>query len=115
MRTFAASFTQKVVRAYLSGKGGYKILAAKYNIVDSLVMRWVGAYQHHGSAGLVRQRGRHTRESKLELLHRLLSENLSCRKLTALYNIGNPHSITMWQKQHERGELCSPQCISPIG
>jgi transposase len=54
MRTFDVKFKQKVVRAYLSGKGGYKILAAKYDIADSLVRRWVGAYRHHGSAGLVR-------------------------------------------------------------
>lgn len=114
MRTFDFSFKQKVVRAYLSGKGGYKLLAAKYGIADSVVRRWVGAYQHHGSAGLVRQRGQYTCEFKLEVLHRLVAENLSCRKLAALYNIGNAHSITMWQQQHERGELCPSQCFSPM-
>jgi transposase len=31
-----------------------------------------------------------------------------------MYNIGNPHSITMWQQQHERGELRSPQRIPPL-
>jgi transposase len=111
MRTFDARFKQKVVRAYLSGKGGYKILAAKYNIADSLVRRWVRAYQHHGSAGLVRQRGRYPCEFKLEVLHRLAAENLSCRKLAAMYNIGNPHTITVWLQQHERGELRSLQYI----
>lgn len=114
MRTFDVRFKQKVVRAYLSGKGGYKILAAKYDIADSLVRRWVGAYQHHGSAGLVRQRGRYTCEFKLEVLRRLAAENLSCRELAAMYNIGNPHSITMWQQQHERGELRSPQRIPSL-
>jgi transposase len=114
MRTFDVRFKRKVVREYLSGKGGYKILAAKYDIADSLVRRWVGAYQHHGSAGLVRQRGRYTCEFKLEVLHRLAAENLSYRELAAIYNIGNPHSITMWQQQHKRGELGSPQCISPL-
>jgi transposase len=114
MRTFDVRFKRKVVRAYLSGKGGYKILAAKFDIADSLVRRWVGAYQHHGTAGLVRQRGRYTCEFKLEVLHRLAAENLSFRELAAMYNIGNPHSITMWQQQHERGELRSPQRIPPL-
>ena len=114
MRTFDVKFKRKVVQAYLSGKGGYKLLAAKFDIADSLVRRWVGAYQHHGSAGLVRQRGRYTCEFKLEVLHRLTAENLSCRKLAAMYNIGNPHSITLWQRQHERRELRSPQRISPL-
>lgn len=43
MRTFDVRFKQKVVRAYLSGKGGYKILSAKYDIADSLVRKWVRA------------------------------------------------------------------------
>lgn len=114
MRTFDGRFKRKVVREYLSGKGGYKILAAKFDIADSLIRRWVAAYQHHGGAGLVRQRGRYTCEFKLEVLHRLAAENLSCRELAAIYNIGNPHSITRWQQQHERGELRSPQCIPPL-
>lgn len=111
MRTFDVKFKRKVVREYLSGKGGYKILAAKYGIANSVVRRWVQAYQHHGSAGLDRQRARYTREFKLEVLHRLAADNLSYRQLAAIYNIGNPHSITVWQQQHERGELSSPQCI----
>ena len=92
-------FKRRVVREYLSGKGGYKILAAKFDIADGLVRRWVRAYQHHGIAGLVRQRARYTYEFKLEVLHRLAAENLSCRELAAMYRIGNPHSITMWQQQ----------------
>lgn len=114
MRTFDVRFKRKAVRAYLSGEGGYKILAAKYDIADSLVRKWVRAYQHHGSAGLVRQSGRYTCEFKLEVLNRLATENLSCRELAAIYNIGNPHSITMWQQQHERGELRLPQYIPPM-
>lgn len=114
MRTFDVRFKKKVVREYLSGQGGYKNLAAKYDIADSLVRRWVGAYQHHGSAGLVRQRGRYTDEFKLEVLHRLAAEHLSCRELAAIYNIGNPHSITMWQQQHERGALRLSQHIPPL-
>jgi transposase len=110
MRSFDIKFKRKVVRDYLSGKGGYKILAAKYDIANSLVRTWVSAYRHHGTAGLDRQRGRYTYEFKLEVLHRLEAENLSFREVAAIYNIGNPHSITMWQQQHKRGELHSSQC-----
>lgn len=111
MRKFDLNFKRKVVRDYLSGKGGYKILATKYDIADSLVRSWVAAYRNHGSAGLVRQRGRYTQAFKLEVLHRRAVENLSYRELGAIYNIGNPHSITLWQQQYERGELRSPQCV----
>lgn len=52
MRKFDLRFKLKVVRDYLAGKGGYKILAAKYGIANSLVRSWVAAYQHHGSRRL---------------------------------------------------------------
>lgn len=39
MRTFNVRFKRKVVRDYFSGKGGYKILAAKYDIADSCQSR----------------------------------------------------------------------------
>ncbi|TKR53252.1 transposase [Allopusillimonas ginsengisoli] len=47
------------------------------------------------------------------MLHRRAAENLSYRELAAIYNIGNPHSITMWQQQHERGGrvLKKSQCL----
>lgn len=45
MRKFDLRFKRKVVRDYLSGKGGYKTLAAKYDIADSLVRSWVAAYR----------------------------------------------------------------------
>lgn len=38
MRTFGVKFKRKVVREYLSGKGGYKLLAAKFDIADSQVI-----------------------------------------------------------------------------
>ena len=88
-------FKRRVVRAYLSGKGRYKILTAKLDITDNLVRRGVRAYQNQGIAGLVRQRALYTYEFKLEVLHRLAAENLSCCELAAMYRIGDPHSITI--------------------
>jgi transposase len=115
VRKFDVKFKGKVVREYLAGKGGYKLLAAKFGIAESMVRRWVAAYRHHGNAGLIRQRGAYTLEFKLEVVHRGVAENLSCRELAAIYNIGNPHSITMWQQQKARGELRSLKGMRPSG
>src|SRR3546814_12239342 len=114
MRKFDLRFKLKVVRDYLAGKGGYKILAAKYGIANSLVRSWVAAYQHNGSAGLVRQRGRYTQEFKLEVLHRRAAENLSYRELGAIYNNGNTHSIMLWQLQNYSGELVAAKRLPTI-
>lgn len=115
MKKFDARFKGKVVREYLAGKGGYKLLAGKFGIAESMVRRWVAAYRYHGNAGFIRHRGAYTLEFKLEVLHRGVAENLSCRELAAIYNIGNPHSITMWQQQKARGELCSLKNMRPSG
>jgi transposase len=115
VRKFDGRFKGKVVREYLSGKGGYKLLAAKSGIAESMVRRWVSAYRHHGDAGLVRQRGAYTLEFKLEVLHRRVAEDLSYRELAAIYNIGNPHSIAMWQQQQARGRLRSSKRMNPSG
>jgi transposase len=115
VREFDVKFKGKVVREYLAGKGGYKLLAAKFGIAESMVRRWMAAYRHHGNAGLIRQRGAYTLEFKLEVVHRGVAENLSCRELAAIYNIGNPHSITMWQQQKARGELRSLKGMRPSG
>jgi transposase len=115
VRKFDVKFKGKVVREYLAGKGGYKLLAAKFGIAESMVRRWVGAYRHHGNAGLIRQRGAYTLAFKLEVLHRGVAENLSRRELAAIYNIGNPHSITTWQQQKARGELRSLKSTRPSG
>jgi transposase len=52
---------------------------------------------------------------KLEVLHRGVAENISCRELAAIYNIANPHSITTWQQQKARGELRSLKSTRPSG
>jgi transposase-like protein len=85
-----------------AGKGGYKLLARKFGVAESMVRRWVAAYRHHGNAGLIRQRCAYTLEFKLEVLHRGVVESLSRRELAAIYNISNPHSVTTWQQQKAR-------------
>ncbi|WP_429497560.1 IS3 family transposase [Robbsia andropogonis] len=107
MRTFDLDFKMKVVRAYLARKGGYKLLGKRFGISESMVRRWVGAYEHHGRAGLVRQRGIYTPELKLEVLHRAAAENLSYLELASIYNIANPNSITTWHQQQAQGKLGS--------
>ncbi|MFC0662383.1 helix-turn-helix domain-containing protein [Eoetvoesiella caeni] len=88
MRKHDLKFKRRVVQDYQSGKGGYKMLAAKYGIAESMVRSWVSAYEHHGTAGLIRQRRRYTLEFKLEVLHRRATENLSYRELGALNHTG---------------------------
>ena len=48
---------------YLSGKGGYKSLADKYQLSTTTLLRdWIKAYQAKGDEGL--QRSRKTRKKK---------------------------------------------------
>ena len=49
------------------------------------------------------------------MLHRAAAENLSCLELASIYNIGNPHSITTWQRQYAEGVLGSLVNMHPLG
>jgi transposase-like protein len=45
-------FKQKLVREYIAGKGGFKIIAGRYGIADSMLRKWVAAFRHHSASGL---------------------------------------------------------------
>jgi len=98
-------FKRKLVREYIAGKGGFKIIAGRYGIADSMLRKWVAAFRHHGTSGLQRRRAAYPADVKLKVLHRLWSENLSCRELAAIYNIGNPHSISTWEHRYRVGGI----------
>ncbi|WP_330652565.1 MULTISPECIES: helix-turn-helix domain-containing protein [Terrisporobacter] len=56
MTKYNYSFKLQVVKSYLNGEGGYKHVAAKYNIPnESQVRRWVNLYTTFGEDVLERK------------------------------------------------------------
>ncbi|MFC2947111.1 transposase, partial [Virgibacillus sediminis] len=56
MAKYSSTFKLQVVREYLDGPLGYRLLASKYGIKSSTQLRnWVSVYKKHGAAGLNRK------------------------------------------------------------
>ena len=57
MSKYSYEFKKKIVKDYLSGKGGYRFLAQQYGIPDKKqIQKWVDSYKTFGDEGLKRSR-----------------------------------------------------------
>lgn len=71
----------------------------------TLLRRWVEAFRLHGDASLqVRSQG-YSPEFKLSVLQRMWQDNLSLRRVAALFNLGNSTQVGRWQQQYYSGGI----------
>ena len=52
MAQYSKEYKLKIVKAYLSGKGGTEKLSKQYHVAHALLQRWIKAYQKFGADGL---------------------------------------------------------------
>ena len=108
MAKYSLAFKREVVDAYLDPDqgDGIKRLAKRYGVPRNHVRHWVALFKEHGEAGLSRRR-RHTYspELKLEILQRMVREELSYTQVTALYGIRNKSSVAAWERQYNEGGI----------
>lgn len=103
-------FKRTVVRDYLEGTAGFRVLATKHGIDRSTVRQWVDVYRQHGEDGLRRKaRGQgvhYSAQDKLKALKRMWREGLSYRQMGALLNLrGGTGIISRWERQYHEGGL----------
>lgn len=106
MVKYDVGFKIHVVREYLDGKLGYKLLAKKYDIPDTKPIReWVKNYQLVGIDGLERKRTKknYTSEFKLEVLHYMKKTGASYRETSIKFGILNSSMIVDWNKKFLEG------------
>ena len=72
MARYSYELKKKIVEEYLSGMTSYSILEEKYQIDESMIMRWVNNYKHFGDDSLKRSRNKraYSVEFKLEAVTR---------------------------------------------
>jgi transposase len=99
MAKYSYEFKEKVVQAYLNGKGSYRFLANKYGIPsESNIRRWVEAYKSFGDEGLMRSRQNktYTFNFKKNVVELYLSTEISYQELALSLGINNPSLIVRW-------------------
>lgn len=90
------------VMAYRGGTGGLRDTASAHGVgVDSL-RAWIAAYEAHGEAGLLgKRRVIYDLSVKLEALRRMRDEGLSCRQVSALFNIRRLDLVAEWSRLYD--------------
>lgn len=60
MGKYETEFKLKVVKSFLAGEGGAKLLARRWSVPEEKVRTWVSHYRLHGITGLQPKRGAYT-------------------------------------------------------
>jgi transposase len=104
MRKYSEQLKLLVVKDYMSGTGGYKLVAEKHQVNVASLRAWVASYRGSGIEGIKdkNQRARFTIEFKLSVLKRMKDEKLSQRQAAALFNIRKFDAIGEWESQYAK-------------
>jgi transposase len=110
MAKYDIAFKLAVVKAYLSGGGGYRTVAEKFGIPShNTVKKWIKAYEVLGESSLDRKKSIKTYsvQFKLDVLHYKLRTSESYQNVALNFDINEPSIIAnwmyLWQKEGERG------------
>ena len=99
MAKYETSFKLKVVKSFLAGDGGAKLLARHWSVPEEKVRTWVSHYRLHGIEGLRPKRSVYSAQFKLQVLSHQDREQLSNRQVAAIYDIRNSNQLMAWRRQ----------------
>ena len=103
MKKYQTEFKLKVVKSFLAGEGGAKLLARQWSVPEEKIRTWVSHYQLHGIDGLRPKRSTYSAEFKLQVLSHQDRKQLSSRQVAAVYDIRNPNQVVVWRRNLDEG------------
>ena len=103
MNKYKTEFKLKVVKSFLAGEGGAKLLARQWSVSEEKIRTWVSHYSLHGIVGLRPKRSAYSAQFKLQVLLHQDREMLSSRKVAAIYDIRNPNQVVVWRRDLDDG------------
>ena len=113
MAKHSFEFKKKVVLEYLDGKGGAPHLSKKYGLgSDSMLRKWINAYNAFGDEGLMRSRKqtKYSFKKKIFVVELYLSSEISYQDLAIQEGITNPSMIANWVN---RFRAAGPDALRP--
>jgi transposase len=103
MKKYTTEFKLKVVKCFLAGEGGAKLLSRRWSVHEEKIRTWVSHYRLHGIDGLRPKRSVYSAQFKLQVLSHQEREQLSCRQVAAVYDIRNPNQVRVWRRNLDEG------------
>ena len=98
MKKYQTEFKLEIVKRFLAGEGGPKLLSRQWSVPEEKIRTWVSHYRLHGMNGLSPKRSAYSEEFKLQVLSHQDRERLSSRQVAAIYNIRNPNQLVVWRR-----------------
>lgn len=105
MAKYSEQLKLKLVKQYLAGISGARVLAQRQGVGYSVLRRWIAAYQQHGRDGLRRKFSHYDARFKMSVLSHMWRENLSYQQATAFFDIRSPTCIAQWERQYHDGGM----------
>ncbi len=68
MAKYETEFEHQVVKSFLAGDGGAKLLARRWSVPEEKIRTWVSHYRLHGLGGLQLKRSVYSAQFKLQVL-----------------------------------------------
>jgi transposase len=99
MKKYQTEFKLEIVKRFLAGEGGAKLLSRQWAVPEEKIRTWVSHYRLHGMDGLRPKRSAYSDEFKLNVLSHQDRERLSSRQIAAVYNIRNPNQVVVWRRK----------------
>ena len=103
MEKYKTEFKLKVVKSFLAGDGGAKLLARRWIVPEEKIRTWVNHYRLHGIDGLLTKRSTYSAQFKLQVLSHQDREQLSSRQVAAVYDIRKPNQVVVWRLNFDEG------------
>jgi transposase len=103
MKKYQTDFKLEVVKSFLAGEGGAKLLARQWSVPEEKIRTWVSHYRLHGLDGLRPKRSAYSEQFKLQVLSHQDRERLSSRQVAAVYDIRNPNQVVVWRLNLDEG------------
>lgn len=103
MAKYSQAFKLRVVQYYLSGHGGYRSIAAYFNIDHDTVRKWLAIYDLHGEQGLLRQttKQKYSIEFKHKVVLSLINDGLSSREVVKKFKLKERQMVRCWLRQYQ--------------
>lgn len=101
MAKYSDEFKLMIVREYLEGPLGYKLLAKKFGFAGhSQIRKWVNSYKAFGEEGLHRKRSKtdYSVQFKLNVLNFMKQTGASYQETAIEFRLNHPSLITHWNR-----------------
>ena len=105
MEKYKTEFKLQVVTSFLTGEGGAKLMARRWSVPEEKIRTWVSRYRLHGIDGLRPKRSAYSSQFKLQVLAHQNREQLSSRRVAAIYDIRNPNQVVVWRRSLAEGSV----------